>query len=311
MMENQKLSLLYQIQESVVQEKCDLCSILLKLRLLAARLGSDLLEEWVKYESEGYPNDIEVPSYRVVGLSYFGTFVGPSGIVIKNTPIPLMSIKKHAGERWINHKIRQSIAVLEDLIKSDEDGNSTIGINASNLIILLHGKVYPQLACTSVSASISCSEIIEIRHTVRNKILELTIEFEKKVPGAKDVTFGDAGQVKNTDKVPQISKQIIYGNVNTAIIGNNSNLTFSIIERDTTSLIEYLIKSGIPEADAIEVAGIMEKEEPTSAEEPFGEKAKKWLGENLKKATQGVWKIGISMATKILTEAALKYYGLK
>ena len=54
------MSLLHQIQESVVQEGCDLGSVLLKLRLLAARLGSDVLEEWVKHESEGYPKDAEV-----------------------------------------------------------------------------------------------------------------------------------------------------------------------------------------------------------------------------------------------------------
>lgn len=54
------MSLLQQIQESVVEEGADLGSILLKLRLLAARLGSDLLEEWVKYESEGYPSDAEI-----------------------------------------------------------------------------------------------------------------------------------------------------------------------------------------------------------------------------------------------------------
>ncbi len=52
------MSLLQQIQESVVEEGSDLGSILLKLRLLAARLGSDILEEWVKHESEGYPRDI-------------------------------------------------------------------------------------------------------------------------------------------------------------------------------------------------------------------------------------------------------------
>ncbi len=41
------MSLLQQIQESIVEEGADLGSILLKLRLLSARLGSDILEEWV------------------------------------------------------------------------------------------------------------------------------------------------------------------------------------------------------------------------------------------------------------------------
>lgn len=68
------MGLLHEIQESVVQDGADLGSVLLKLRLLAARLGSEVLEEWVKHESEGYPEDAEIPPYRMVGVSYTGTF---------------------------------------------------------------------------------------------------------------------------------------------------------------------------------------------------------------------------------------------
>lgn len=73
------MSLLHQIQESVVQDGSSLGPILLKLRLLAARLGSNDLEEWVKHESEGYPQDAVLPDYRIVGVTYKGTFSGPFG----------------------------------------------------------------------------------------------------------------------------------------------------------------------------------------------------------------------------------------
>ncbi|MGB1836786.1 hypothetical protein, partial [Marinobacter adhaerens] len=88
------MSLLHQIQESVVQEGSDLGSVLLKLRLLASRLGSEVLEEWVKHESEGYPKDAELPEYRVVGVSYRGTFSGPFGAGIQNAQIPPYLIEK-------------------------------------------------------------------------------------------------------------------------------------------------------------------------------------------------------------------------
>jgi hypothetical protein len=47
------MSLLQEIQESVIQEGTEIGPVLLKLRLLAARLGSAELGEWVEYESEG------------------------------------------------------------------------------------------------------------------------------------------------------------------------------------------------------------------------------------------------------------------
>jgi hypothetical protein len=55
----------------------------------------------------------------------------------------------------------------------------------------------------------------------------------------------------------------------------------------------------------------MASEEPSSTEEPFGNKTKKWIASNLGKAASGTWSVGVSVATKIFTEAALKYYGLR
>lgn len=307
------MSLLHEIQESVVQEGSDLGSILLKLRLLASRLGSDLLEAWVKHESGGYPKEIDVPSYRIVGVSCHGTFSGSFGAGITNAPIPLYLIKKFAGDSWVNVEIRESIAAVDDLVKSSSEGKETAGIDASNLILLLQGKVYKDYACNAISATISRTSLSEIQQAVRNRILELTLELEKEIPAASQVTFGSPSkQEANSDKVQQISQQIIYGDVITTVAGEySSNITLSIGKKDTESLIRYLVQSGIPEDDATDIAGIMEAEKPDSFEEPFGEKAKKWMASNLKKAAQGTWNIGISVATKVLSEAALKYYGLK
>lgn len=109
------MSLLHQIQESVVQDGSSLGPILLKLRLLAARLGSNDLEEWVKHESEGYPQDAVLPDYRIVGVTYKGTFSGPFGSGIKNAPIPPILIKTFANDSWNNYSVRESIAAVDEL----------------------------------------------------------------------------------------------------------------------------------------------------------------------------------------------------
>ncbi|WP_457592831.1 AbiTii domain-containing protein [Hydrogenimonas sp.] len=306
------MSLLQQIQESVVEEGSDLGTILLKLRLLAARLGSDILEEWVKHESEGYPKDAEVPSYRIVGVTYRGTFSGPFGAGIKNAQIPQYLIEKYAGESWTKFEVRESIAAVDEMVKKSADGGS-FGIDASNLILLLQGKIDEGYACNDVSGSISPTAFYEILQTVRSRILELTIELEKSVPEATHVAFGESTSNRTeAEQVQQISQQIIYGNVSTAVAGGaGANIAVGITERNNKSFVEYLVATGIPEEDASELAEIMEAEEPTSPDEPFGEKARKWVATNLKKAAEGTWNVGISVATKVLTEAALKYYGLK
>ncbi len=306
------MSLLQQIQESVVQEGSDLGSILLKVRLLAARLGSDILGEWVKHESEGYPKDAEVPSYRIVGVTYRGTFSGSFGSGINNAQIPPYLIEKHAGTSWTKYEVRESIAAVDEMVKKSSDGG-TLGIDASNLILLLQGKIYEGYACNDVSGTISLTAFYEIQQTVRSRILELTLELEKSVPGAMHVAFGESTKNKaETEQVQQISQQIIYGNVSTAVAGGaGAQIAVGINERDNVSFIEHLVKNGIPQGDATELAELMAAEEPASADEPFGEKAKNWVAGNLKKAAEGAWGVGLSVATKVLTEAAMKYYGLK
>jgi len=308
------MSLLHEIQASITQEGTDLGSIILKLRLLASRLGSGPLEEWIKHESEGYPQETELPSYRVIGVTYTGTFLGPFGSAINNAPIPPYLIEKFGGESWTKYEIRNSIVAVDKLVKSSADGSGTLCIDASNLILLLQGKVYEGYACNYIQGTVSRTSLVEIQNAVRSRILELTLELERSVPVAADISCGtpDSRANLNSDQVTQISQQIIYGNVTTiASSGQGAQFHLSIGERDDKALVEYLMKAGILGSDASELAAILASEEPSSNEEPFGVNAKAWLVENLKKVADGTWKVGFSVATKVLTEAALKYYGLK
>jgi hypothetical protein len=66
------MALLHDIQSALLDEKVGVGSTLLKLRFLASKLGSDILEEWVKHEADGYPKDAEVPDYRITGVVYTG-----------------------------------------------------------------------------------------------------------------------------------------------------------------------------------------------------------------------------------------------
>ncbi len=276
---------------------------------MAAKLGGDILEEWVKYESEGYPKGIDVPSYRVVNVSYRGTFSGAFGGGVKNAPIPSYLIEKYAGNGWTKHKVRHSIAAVEELVKEIKDGKE-FGINSSDLILALQGNIYNELSCNEISSVISPTNFYDIKQTVRNRILELTIELEKSVSGAINVNFGSSiSDKKETEQVQQISQQIIYENVHNAVAGSG-HVSVAITERDSESFVKYLVKSGISESDASELVKIMETKKPKSTDEPFGEKTQEWIVSNIKKATDGTWKIGVSVASKVLTEAAIKFYGL-
>jgi len=307
------MSLLHEIQGAVLQEGTDLGPILLKLRLLAARIGSQPLAEWVRHESEGYPRDAELPDYRFIPVSYTANFSGPFGSGIKNAPISPYLVKKFAGEHWVRYGMRESIAAVDDLLANADDGGH-LGIDAADLILLLQGKVYEDYACNSVTGRIARSSLASIRHAVRSRVLELTIELEKSVPDAAAVATGPAvlPSAPSAAAATQIAQQIIYGNFTSiAATGNGATIQVAVAPHDAGSLAQFLTGSGMVEEDAQELARLAASEKPESIEEPMGPQVRNWLVENLKKAASGTWKMGVAVATDVIKEALLKYYGLK
>ena len=307
------MSLLHEIQAAVLHEGTDLGPILLKLRLFAARIGSQPLAFWVRHESEGYPLDAELPDYRFIPVSYTANFSGPYGSGIKNAPISPYLVKKIAGKHWVRHEMRESIAAVDDLLANAGDG-SHLGINAADLILLFQGKVYPDYACNSVSGSISRSSLASIRHSVRSRVLELTLELEKTVPDAAVVAIGPAAlpSTPSAAAATQITQQIIYGNYTSiAATGDGASIQFAVAPHDVKSLAQFLAYSGMVKEDAQELARLAASEKPDSKEEPMGPQVRNWLIANLKKAASGTWKMGVSVASDVVKEALLRFYGLK
>jgi hypothetical protein len=307
------VGLLTEIQAALLEPDSRIGPILLKLRLLAARLGSDDLAEWVKHESEGYPGNVEIPNYRRLDVRYKATFSGQFGSGVQNAPIPPYLIKKFAGDSWVAYEVRQSVASIDDLVATSDSG--VLHIDASNLILLLQGKVYEQFACNAVVGTISTSALIELQHAVRTRVLELTIQLESRFPDVKEIMLGGAtpkANASNVEAIGQITNQVIYGNM-TSITnsGAAAQISVHIAAGDAGALTKHLVDAGIPTADADEFVTLLQSERPESAIEPLGPKAKGWLVKNIGKAASGVWGVGVSVASRVLTEAALKYYGLK
>ncbi|MEP9354202.1 hypothetical protein ABLE93_11460 [Xanthobacter sp. KR7-65] len=310
------MSLLRDIQKSLLSGSDDLGPVLLRLRFLAAQLGSIALEEWVKHEAEGYPSNVEVPSYRQVSVEYVGDFSGPFGSGIRNAPIPSYLIAKFAGEQWINYRIRQSLSSIEALVGSAKNKGENLHINSSNLILLLQGKVYEDYACNNVSGRLSVAALVDIQNAVRSRVLELTLKIEKEIPDSVEV---DVESVKNSnilkggEKVSNITNQVVYGNytsINNS--GDGASINLNVASGSVSDVVRELSENGLPHGDAAAFAQALAADgQPLDKAAPFGPKSKSWMKDNISKAIDGTWKIGVDVASKILTEVALRYYGLK
>ena len=196
-------------------EQTDVSPVLLRLRLLASRVRSDLLEEWVRHESEGYAEGAEVPDYRKTGIHYTGTFATMTH-VHRNAPIPSVIVERVAGKGWVEHYLREPLAEIEHLLhRRDKDPEGTLALaGTANLIPLLQDEVYAGAACHNVTGNIPENALVTVQTVVRNKIMDLTLRFEAEA--GHELDQPDA--TSPSDTYNRITGSVFYGNV---MIGSN------------------------------------------------------------------------------------------
>lgn len=303
------MSLLHEIQAELLDAKAPIGPILLKLRYLAHKLGSDELEEWVQFETEGYPKDVPVPEYRNATVTYRGTFTNGYQ-TLNNVTIPDYIIKREAGDAWLSFPIRDSVAVIDSLVMAEKPGEGgKFGIAAGNLIPALNGKVYEGMGLIEISSTFSGAPFRQIHNMVRAKMLDLTLELEKNVPVAATIGLGTAmsNQGDVGAQTTYLTQTIIYGpQTNITNSGAGVSIQTNVVAGDQTSLTEYLVSKGVPAEDAKELAQIAASEQPPSANMPVGEKAKAWLG----KIVGNAWGVTKEVGTQLLIEGLKSYYGL-
>lgn len=249
------MSLLHDIQASVVKEDASLASVLLKLKLLANYLKSDPLATWVRQELEGYDAD-EVPPYRTANVAYRGTFSGPFGSRVENAPIPPALIEKFAGEHYTRYKLTESISAIRSLALT----NGTLRVDGADLILLLQGKVYAQYACNDVFGIISATHFVEVLDAVRSKVLDFTMAIGEQHPEIREVDL--VGEDRNqgdvvTDDANRLVQQIIYANnVSNTIVTFEADLEKILVDRVRRSDSDEGEKGRM--MDAIKRTGIQE-----------------------------------------------------
>jgi len=302
------VTLLEDIQSSAVDANSDLATLLRKCKLLAARLGSQPLQDWVLWESNGYPDAVEVPDYRVWSLEVKGHFSGPFGSGIRNAPIPTACLPKSARESYTRYKCRQSIASVEAILSSTTEG--TVHVSTGDLALSLGAKVYRGQNCVQAWAEFGTGNLVELANAVRNRILDLTLAVWKEAPGAGELDSGAQPAIEAT-RVTQIFNTTVYGG-SAQVVGtvNASSVEFSIGTNDLVALKQVLAGNGIPEADLCELESALKAEPEAPTAQNFGPRVSAWVAARLGDAAKGTWSIGLGAAGNLLATAIAKYYGL-
>lgn len=302
------MALLIDIQNAAVDPKGDVGTLLRKCKLLAARLGSHPLEDWLIWESNGYPDNIEVPDYRMWPLEIKGHFSGPFGSAIDNAPIPFACIPEKIRKSYQRYQCKQSIASIEVILTDTE--KEILSVSTGDLALILGTKVYMGYNCIQTWAEFGKSQLIELVNSVRNRILDFALALWKEEPMAGELESDNVSSIGDT-RVTQIFNTTVYsGSANLVGVSNASNIAFNIITKDFFSLERVLRENSVADDDIKDLKVALESDKAPFPNEGFGPKVSSWIASMMQKAAEGSWNIGLGAAGNLLANGIAKYYGL-
>lgn len=302
------MPLLEEIQTAAVDGNSDLGALLRKCKVLAARLGSQPLENWLLWESNGYPEDVEVPDYRVWPLEIKGHFAGPFQSGLRNVPIPLLCIPEQIRKNWERYECRQSLVSIEAILKRSPDRPAEVP--TGNLALILGGKVYSGYNCMQAWGEVGSTDLIELLNAVRNRVLDFALAIGKEAPTAGEAVGSSATGIAPA-KVTQIFNTTVYGGSATLVgASHNSPLTLNIVDNNFESLKKALQQQAISDEDIAELEKAVESDDRPGSKQRFGPKVSSWIGKMVRKAADGTWNVGLGTAGNLLAQAISKFYGL-
>jgi hypothetical protein len=109
--------LLDEIIALLSSEQTSLTDALLKTKVLLHQIGKKELAEWVNNELNGYPDDADLPSYRILDSVVLANLVSMT-FRAESHPVPLMHLSDKQRESFERTPMRQSLTVLADLSSS-------------------------------------------------------------------------------------------------------------------------------------------------------------------------------------------------
>ena len=301
------MNLLEDIQKDAIDASSDLGSLLRKCKVLAARLGSKELEDWIVWESNGYPEHVPVPGYRVWSLQLKGYFSGAFGSSLNNAPISTAFLPDQTRRLYDAYEFRLSISAVESLLK--KDGASILKVDTGDMSLTLGTKVYKHMNCLECWAEFSAMNLEELLNTVRERVLDFSLAIWKEYPNAGESNSNALGSL-SPNKVTQIFHTTVHsGTANLVGTANNSSIAFNITSNDFDALSRVLENNGVSEKDIAELKTAVLEDEPPQSPSQFGPKVSSWIAGMIQKASEGTWGVAIGAAANLLAEAISKFYG--
>lgn len=300
------MKLIEEIIDLLSSKEPNLTTALMKTKVLLHKLGEKNLIDWVNGELNGYPDEANIPEYRVIPVIVQGN--ASNGVWrYQSQNLPVFHLDDKLQKRLNISNLTQSIAVIEDYAKSD------------HMQLLIPPELYPFLSkgldngfqVESAWGKFAAGAMKQVLTEVSSRLLDFLLDLSEKFPNEMD-----SKEMKEKSKeigVSDLFNHAVFGDNATIVVGdsNTQNIKNKVVKQSFESLRKYLLGNGVSENDISELNDAIVNDSTSSevTDKKFGKRVSGWIGKMISKAGSAAWDINVGAAGGLLSSAIAHYYG--
>lgn len=227
--------LVHELQADAMNESVSVLSLLRKARALSVKLGVTTIDQWLAHEMSGYPTRSSIPEYRhIIGRTVCrNPYVGWIPLEFKDPEHHKLLSERH---------LHQPLSELCQFTDANSAGKSVLLFFPSDIAAELRSN-----SGFEPGLEVAVNLIHGIISTVRDKILEFSLELEKQGILGEGLTF--------TQQEKMAANNITYSI-------NIENMTGSQLQQGTTGSTQTYTQT----ADLSAISAFVEKLLPAIGE---------------------------------------------
>lgn len=294
------MATLADLRDLVADKEQSLSTALFKAKVLAAKLRHAGFKEWIEREMNGYPDDGEVPPYRVLrGTVKAHLHTVGSGHIWREThTIPITAFPEQIQAQFRDWPSRQGVSSLEALTAEASAGNPQVEL-PRELVYIGAKEVLPHWDVVKGWLEIPRVSFLQLLESARSRLLDFILRLEDEMPEAAAAIAGKPAAI-DSSRVEIIFKTSI-GSVGSLAIGSPS-AAVSSVNNDFDGLARALDALGVGRTQVEALRDAAVRDEPDRARGTMGSGVGEWL--------KGLAKSASAQVAEGATKAVMSYYGL-
>lgn len=306
-----KDSPILKLQEMAGSSSTNIEDLLSKAKMISVKLGLNDITEWLEHELTGYPNDAELPDYRIVNGSKVVGWNPFNGWI----PFQLMNVMEQNPDIYeilTRIEFNNAISMIAEYSKSETtlycdlpEPLTEFLQSVSNCNFRMCWPVNPTLMTRIISH-------------VRAKILDWALLLESKGIYGEGLLFSpeekkEAQNVTYNNTINNNNGLAVIGDVKNdkgVVGGMVSNVQQQNITGDFSTLERQLRQHGLNDIDIQELKEVIDHtpilETKEDVEKGFGA----WIGKITGKAISKTVDIAVAAAPTLLTNYLCHHYGI-